>query len=223
MTGNLTVNSTTNLKGVVNITAGRGTYGTGGELNIVGTGDLVYNTSALNFGGSGWVSHCFELSWQGFSHFMGASSTAAWYQTMMIEYTGAATGRWKFFNGLNVVGTAIATAFSSTSDSRLKTNIEEVPIEDSINLLRNVSAKTYNRINTENNKREIGFIAQDFENLPLSLGENFVDKIISKISPDGEDTELKTMAYDRVPTILWTVCKNLLARIEVLESKLNSN
>ena len=105
----------------------------------------------------------------------------------------------------------------------LKTNLEEIPEEDAINLLKNVSPKTYNRINTENNKREIGFIAQDFENLPISLGENFVDKIISKITPDGEDTELRTMAYDRVPTILWTVSKNLLARIEVLESKLNSN
>ena len=119
-----------------------------------------------------------------------------------------------FFVGLNVVGTCVATAFSSTSDSRLKTNIEEVPIEDSINLLKDVSAKTYNRINTENNKREIGFIAQDFENLPLSLGENFVDKIIGKISPDGEDTELRTMAYDRVPTILWTVCKKYLQELK---------
>ena len=71
------LNSTTNLNGVVNITAGRGRDNTGGVLNIVGTGDLVYNTSALNFGGSGWVSHSFELSWQGFSHFMRASSTAA--------------------------------------------------------------------------------------------------------------------------------------------------
>ena len=50
-----------------------------------------------------------------------------------------------------------------------------------------------------------------------------MDKFIGKISPDGEDIELKTMAYDRVPAILWTVCKNLLARIEVLESKLNAN
>ena len=66
-------------------------------------------------------------------------------------------------------------------------------------------------------------MAQDFENLPRSLGENFVDKFICKISPDGEDTEFRTMAYDRVPAVLWTVCKNLLSRIEVLESKINSN
>ena len=90
-------------------------------------------------------------------------------------------------------------------------------------MLKNESPKTYNRINTENNKREIGFIAQDFENLPISLGENFVDKIMGKIYEDGPDVELKTMAYDRVETVLWSVCRNLLARIETLESKLNSN
>ena len=73
-------------------------------------------------------------------------------------------------------------------------------------------------------KRRAGFIAQDFLNLPLSLGENLVEKIIGKISPDAEDTELNALAYDRVGSpILWTVCKKLLARIEVLESKLNSN
>ena len=122
-----------------------------------------------------------------------------------------------------IEGVCTASSFVSSSDSRLKTNIEEVPTEDAINLLKNVSPKTYNRINTGNNKREIGFIAQDFENLPISLGENFVDKIMGKISPDGEDTELRTMAYDRVPTILWTVCKKFLARIEILDSKLNCN
>ena len=46
---------------------------------------------------------------------------------------------------------------------------------------------------------------------------------MGKIDNDGPDVELNAMAYDRVGTILWTVCRNLLARIEVLESKLNSN
>ena len=73
-------------------------------------------------------------------------------------------------------------------------------------------------------KRRAGFIAQDFLNVPLSLGENLVEKVTGKITPDAEDTELNALAYDRVGSpILWTVCKNLLARIEALESKLNSN
>ena len=73
-------------------------------------------------------------------------------------------------------------------------------------------------------KRRCGFIAQDFLNSPLSLGENLVEKVIGKITPDGDDMELNALAYDRVGSpILWTVCRNLLARIEALESKLNSN
>ena len=46
---------------------------------------------------------------------------------------------------------------------------------------------------------------------------------MGKIYEDGPDVELKTMAYDCVGTVLWSVCRNLLARIETLESKLNSN
>ena len=68
--GVCTLNNILNVRNAVNITARRGTYGTGGQLNIVGSGDLVYNPSALNFGGSGWSSHCFELSWLGYAYFM---------------------------------------------------------------------------------------------------------------------------------------------------------
>ena len=46
---------------------------------------------------------------------------------------------------------------------------------------------------------------------------------MGKIEEDGPDVEWNTMAHDRVGTTLWTVCRNLLKRIEVLESKLNSN
>ena len=46
---------------------------------------------------------------------------------------------------------------------------------------------------------------------------------MGEIEEDGPDVELNTMAYDRVGTILWTVFRKLLKRIEVLECKLNSN
>ena len=72
-------------------------------------------------------------------------------------------------------------------------------------------------------KRRCGFIAQEFLSVPISLGENLVEKIVGKITPDGEDMELNALAYDRVGSaILWAVCKKILARIEALESKLNS-
>ena len=69
-------------------------------------------------------------------------------------------------------------------------------------------------------KRRAGFIAQDFENVPLSLGQKNVGNINTEIETDGPEIDLKTLAYDRVGSpILWTVCKNKLARFEVLEAK----
>ena len=149
---------------------------------------------------------------------MRASTSANWYQTMLIE----SSGRWRFTTGLNVLGTCVATVYS-TSDARIKDDVQNIPEQDAINLLKNVSSKTYTRKDMPG-KRRAGFIAQDFLNLPLSLGENLTEKIIGKITPDSEDTELNALAYDRVGSpILWAVCKNLLARIEALEFELNSN
>ena len=92
---------------------------------------------------------------------MRGSSTAAWTQTMTIE----STGRWKYLLGLNVVGTCVATVYS-TSDSRIKHDVDNVPQDECINLLKTVSAKTHSRKDMPG-KRRAGFIAQDFLNLPL--------------------------------------------------------
>ena len=132
--GVLTANNTVNIKNAITISGGRGTNNTGAYLKLIGTGDLVYNTSALSFGGYSTESHVFELSWLGVAHFMRLTSgSTTWSQTMLIEPT---TGRWRFYLGLNVIGTVCGTAFSSTSDSRLKTNIEEIPEQDAIDLLK---------------------------------------------------------------------------------------
>ena len=56
----------------------------------------------------------------------------------------------------------------------------------------------------------------------ITLGEK-MQKKMGEIEKDGPDVELNTMAYDRVSTRLQTVCRNLVKRIEALESKLNSN
>ena len=129
--GVLTANNTVNIKNAVTISGGRGTNNTGAHLKIIGTGDFVCNPSALSFGGSSTESHVFELSWLGMAHFMRLTAgSTTWSQTMLIE---PSTGRWKFYLGLNVIGTVYGTAFSSTSDSRLKTNIEEIPEQDAIN------------------------------------------------------------------------------------------
>ena len=176
MTGTLTVDGSTNFNNIVNIknactvSAGRGREGTGAWMKLIGTGDSVYNTSALSFGCANVETHVIELSWKGFSHFMRANASAAWYQTMEIE----STGRWRFTTGLSVIGTCLATVYS-TSDARIKDDVQSIPEQDALNLLKTVSAKTYTRKDMPG-KRRAGFIAQDFLNVPLSLGENLVEK-----------------------------------------------
>ena len=91
----------------------------------------MYNPCALAFGGNGWASHIFELSWLGYSHFMRASTSANWYQTMIIE----STGRWRFTTGLHVLGTCVATVYS-TSDARIKDDVQNIPEQDALNLLK---------------------------------------------------------------------------------------
>ena len=65
--GAITLNNSVTAKNAVTISGGRGNYNTGGALKIVGTGDLVYNPSSLSFGGYGFESHIFELSWLGYA------------------------------------------------------------------------------------------------------------------------------------------------------------
>ena len=67
----------------------------------------------------------------------------------------------------------------------------------------------------QNSKREAGFIAQDFAAASPALGANLMREI------DHGDIKLKTLSYERIGSpILWTVCRNLLARIETLEAQM---
>ena len=156
MSGNLTVDGTTNFKQACTVSGGRGREGTGSWMNLIGTGDSTYNTSALSFGCANVETHVMELSWKGLEHWMRPNASSAWYDTMGIE----SSGRWKFTTGLLVIGTCLATVYS-TSDARIKDDVQNLTEKDAIILLKNVSPKTYIRKDTPG-KRRAGFIAQDF-------------------------------------------------------------
>ena len=126
VSGIANLNSTTNLNGDVNInnactiSKGRGTYGNGGYLKIM-TSNNNSDPCALSFGVNGTEGHIWEYSWLGFAHWMRLTNGGlTWVQTANIDQY---TGRWIFLRGLNITGTCIATAFSS-SDLRLKTNLK---------------------------------------------------------------------------------------------------
>ncbi len=92
----------------VRLSSGQGQNGTGASLRVAGTGNLVYNTSTLNFGGNSVDLHAFELSWLGFAHFQRPNASTAYTQTMVTE----STGRWRDLRGLAVDGQLSVTSIA---------------------------------------------------------------------------------------------------------------
>ena len=106
------------------------------------------------------------------------------------------------------------------SDESLKSTPVDADMDVCINIVKNVSARHYSRLAMTPATR-IGFIAQEIQSaLPVEY-----DNIISK-APYGtgaDEREILTLDYARLTAILWQTTKSLLTRVEILESKLNSN
>jgi hypothetical protein len=106
----------------------------------------------------------------------------------------------------------------------LKTEPIDANTQDSLNMLKAVSARTYERIDKPGSGTRIGFIAQEVQaSLPAEFA-NLVGKAKYTANPDEEEEpmEILTVDYARLVAPLWQCCKNLLSRVEELESKLNS-
>lgn len=64
-------------------------------------------------------------------------------------------------------------AISTSSDARLKENVQPAPVEDLINMIKNLEIKKFNYIG--NNEKNIGVIAQDFmHNNPTYISELYI-------------------------------------------------
>lgn len=106
------------------------------------------------------------------------------------------------------MGTCTASAFVTSSDISLKSNIE--PIPDSLNKLLKIRGVSYDKVDTNGNvKHDIGFIAQE------------VEKVLPEVVHTNEDG-LKGVAYSNISAILIEAIKELNAKVEFLTNKLNS-
>ena len=124
-----------------------------------------------------------------------------------------------FSKDVSITGNATITGNLSVngtftnSDENIKTNIENLSQKDAIYMLKHLNPKIYDRTDIISNN-EIGFIAQEAKKtLPLNW---------CNVVHDSDDGLLQ-LDYAKLTPILWSVCKNLLSRIEILEAKLNSN
>ena len=118
--------------------------------------------------------------------------------------------KWNFWSGVY-----------TPSDARLKEELQDLPSDECLDVLRHVSAKSYVRNDLLEKTRRIGFLAQDAEAAlgPSLAGTNIVHEIAREVQKGGTET-LKTMSYERMSVILWQCTRSLLARVEALEAKL---
>ena len=176
----------------------------GASLRVTGTGDLVYNASGLYFGGNSVDTQLFELSWLGFNHFYKANASTAWTQRMGIS----SAGYWTFLRG-----------HGDASDRSLKGNPQDASTADCLNMLRQVSAKTYQRLDLPDSGPRLGFIAQDVEAACPSGWSNLVGTTQYRWSGAPEGAEIRVLDYARLTSVLWQCTRSLLARVEALEAR----
>ena len=168
----------------VRVSGGQGTNGTGGNLRVVGTGDLVYNTSSVFWGGNSIDMHVLELPWLGYADFHGPNASTAWAQSMNIS---TSTGAWTFYKG-----------YGAASDQSLKGNPQDASTEDSLNMLRQVSAKTYQRLDLpDDDGPQLGFIAQEVDAACPSAWSNLVGTTQYRWAGNGSGGEIRTLDYAR--------------------------
>ena len=87
--------------------------------------------------------------------------------------------KWTFWSGITV-----------PSDRRLKDEVRDLPSDECLEVLRQVSAVSYRRNDLPETTRRIGFIAQDAEAAlgPSLANTNVTDQIEREISPGATET-----------------------------------
>ena len=98
--------------------------------------------------------------------------------------------------------------------------MQDLPSNECLDVLRQVSAKHYMRNDLADTTRRIGFIAQEAESAlgPHLANTNIMGSIDREVSPGVTET-LKTISYERMSVVLWQCTRSLLARIEMLEQR----
>ncbi len=143
----------------------------------------------------------------GCCHFWRTSAANAWSESARVT----TNNKWNFWSRIY-----------TPSDARLKDDVQDLPSDECLGVLRHVSAKSYVRNDLPEKTRHIGFLAQDAEAAlgPSLAGTNIVDSIEREVQKGGGTETLKTMSYERMSVILWQCTRSLLARLETLEAKL---
>ena len=105
----------------------------------------------------------------------------------------------------------------TSSDSRIKDQVEDLDDNVCVNIIKAVKPKSYIKNNISNAQRECGFIAQDIQTQLTSECSNLVKEM-----SDDDFGSIYGIDYGRLTTLLWGTCRNLLSRVEALETALSN-
>ena len=106
-----------------------------------------------------------------------------------------------------------ATSFIVTSDSSLKSQQRPIPTSDCYMLLDNIVPKQYERTDMDMQSQS-GFIAQDVQAAAKLTGNTAWEPLTSL----GEDFSLLELDSLPLTAFLWTLVRDLSARVHLLES-----
>ena len=101
------------------------------------------------------------------------------------------------------------TSFTDLSDSRVKTEIAKADVAELLQLFDSVEAKQYKRPDMNGDLR-LGFASDDF------AGTKW--KNLTGTTRWSDGTEMVTLDYSHLTSVLWGVCKSFQARLDALEA-----
>ena len=101
------------------------------------------------------------------------------------------------------------TSFTNLSDSRVKTEMAEADVAELQQLFDSVEAKQYKRPDMNGDLR-LGFASNDFSGAKW--------KNLTGTARWSDGTEMITLDYSHLTSVLWGVCKGFQARLDALEA-----
>ena len=107
------------------------------------------------------------------------------------------------------LGEVCNTSFTNLSDSRVKTEMAEADVAELQQLFDSVEAKQYKRPDMNEDLR-LGFASNDF------AGTKW--KNLTGTARWSDGTEMVTLDYSHLTSVLWGVCKGFQARLDEVEA-----
>ncbi|KAJ3048369.1 hypothetical protein HK097_010638 [Rhizophlyctis rosea] len=133
-------------------------------------------------------------------------------QFFYVHRNGTGVSNGSYYYGLILNASMMLTVGSQIyvfSDRNMKKDIETIPEDAALEVVKNLRAVSFKYKNTE--EKRVGWIAQEIVNHPI------VQDAVS-ITKKGDD-ETYTLCQEQLVPVLWAAVRELTARLEKLENK----